>query len=557
MRYLYRLRTRTKLVLAFAAILLLMTLSGAISLRQASHINDSTVDLADNWLPSVNLLGDLKERVNLVRRAEFRHLLEDGPEQKEAMQRAIQGERQRFEKTLAQYGSLVSSPEEKQLFDQIGTAWLAYVAHTPRILALSSQGPTGVAEAKALAFGDSFKAFNALIAVLDKSVTLNREGAKHSAESAADYFVQAKANMLIFMLASLAFSLVLAWLLTRSVTRPLGAEPQEINDLMEQLADGDLRTIEVPAGVSQRSVLVAVTRLQAKLEASLSEVRAATDSVAGASEQIAQGNANLASRTEEQASGLEETAASIEQLTAAVQGSSDNALKADELARVVSGVATDGGHAVQNMVHTMARIQESSRRIADIIGVIDGIAFQTNILALNAAVEAARAGEQGRGFAVVASEVRALAGRSAAAAKEIKALIMRSVEEVDGGSTLAAQVGQTIDSVVVQVRQFSSLVSEISLSSREQTEGIRQINEAIGRLDTNTQHNASLVEETASAAQSLNQQAQALSHAVSYFKLDTQPSLAGSGLKVVASGAGRGPSALLAGVGQSEQRLRA
>ncbi|MDD0809960.1 methyl-accepting chemotaxis protein [Curvibacter sp. RS43] len=538
MGFLYRLRTRAKLAFAFAVILTLMVVSGGISLHQASRINASTVDLADNWLPSVNLLGDLKEGANLVRRAEFRHLLEDSPEQKAAMQRAIQGERVKFEKKLSQYAALVNSEEEKQLFDKITKAWQTYVDKTPQVLALSSQGPDGVAQAKALAFGEGFKAFNELISVLEKDIALNREGATRTAEASQDYFAHAKAIMLGFMLLSLLFSIALAWVLTRSVVRPLGAEPQEINDLMEQLADGDLRTINVPEGVSQRSVLVAVTRLQAKLEASLAEVRGATDSVAGASEQIAQGNANLASRTEEQASGLEETAASIEQLTAAVQGSSENARKADQLARDVSTVATEGGEAVQNMVHSMARIQESSRRIADIIGVIDGIAFQTNILALNAAVEAARAGEQGRGFAVVASEVRGLAGRSAEAAREIKALILRSVEEIDGGSTLAAQVGQTIDSVVVQVRHFSTLVSEISSSSMEQTEGIRQINEAIGRLDTNTQHNASLVEETASAAQSLNQQAQALSHAVSYFKLDTLPELSGASLKMVASGAG-------------------
>ena len=519
MNFFYRLRTRAKLALAFGIILVLMLASGVTSLRQAAHINASTVDLAENWLPSINLLGDLKEQANLVRRAEFRHMLEDKPELKLAMQKAIDGERVKFERTLERYAPLVSSAEERQLYERIRQTWQAYIERSPQLLELSRR-EGGTAEAKALAFGDSFKAFTELTGLLEKSIVLNREGATRSAQEAEADFLHAKAFILGFQVLSIASAIALGWVLTRSVTRPLGAEPQEINELVGRLADGDLRAVDRQTDISQRSVLAAVIRLQAQLAESLSEVRAASDSVAVATEQIAQGNANLAARTEEQASGLEETAASIEQLTAAVQGSADNARQADQLARKVSAVATEGGQAVQNMVHTMARIQDSSRRIADIIGVIDGIAFQTNILALNAAVEAARAGEQGRGFAVVAGEVRSLAGRSAEAAKEIKALIGRSVDEVEAGSTLAAQVGETIDSVVAQVRHVTTLVGEISAASNEQTEGIRQINEAIDRLDTNTQHNASLVEETASAAHSLNQQAQSLTHAVGVFKLD-------------------------------------
>jgi len=538
MKFFYRLRTRAKLALAFGLILALMLASGAASLWQASRINASTVDLAENWLPSINLLGDLKEQANLVRRAEFRHMLEDKPELKLAMQKAIDGERVKFERTLERYAPLVSSAEERQLYDRIRQTWQTYIERSPRLLELSRQ-EGGTDDAKALAFGDSFKAFNELTNLLEKDIALNREGALHSAQDAEDYFQHAKAVLLGFLLLSVLFSIGLAWVITRSVTRPLGAEPQEINEVVARLADGDLRAVGLHSDVSQHSVLAAVARLQAQLAESLTEVRAASDSVAVATEQIAQGNANLASRTEEQASGLEETAASIEQLTAAVQGSADNARQADQLARQVSAVATEGGQAVQNMVHTMARIQDSSRRIADIIGVIDGIAFQTNILALNAAVEAARAGEQGRGFAVVAGEVRSLAGRSAEAAKEIKALIGRSVDEVEAGSTLAAQVGETIDSVVSQVRHVTTLVSEISAASSEQTEGIRQINEAIDRLDTNTQHNASLVEETASAAHSLNQQAQLLTHAVGVFKLDVTGALSAHRLQAVP----RGPAA--------------
>ncbi|WP_280191839.1 methyl-accepting chemotaxis protein [Delftia sp. PS-11] len=532
MKLFNQLRTRTKLALAFGTILVLMLASGASSLMQASRINASTVDLADNWLPSINLLGDLKEQLNLVRRAEFRHMLEETAEQKQAMHKAVGDTRVKFERLLERYAPLVSSAEEKQLYEQIRRSWQTYIGLSPRLLELSGQEGR-LQDAKALAFNDSFKAFNELTALLEKSIALNREGATRSAEAAEDDFLHARNLLLGFLLLSILISSGLGWLLTRAVTRPLGAEPQEINELVGRLADGDLRAVDLKADVSRRSVLAAVVRLQTQLAESLAEVRSASDSVAVATEQIAQGNANLASRTEEQASGLEETAASIEQVTAAVQGSADNARQADQLAGRVSAVATEGGQAVQNMVQTMARIQDSSRRIADITGLIDGIAFQTNILALNAAVEAARAGEQGRGFAVVAAEVRSLAVRSAEAAKEIKGLIEHSVQEVEAGCNLAARVGQTIDSVVTQVRQVSTLVSEISAASREQTEGIRQINEAIGRLDTNTQHNASLVEETSSAAYSLNQQAQLLTHAVAVFKLDQAGTATGPRLHAV------------------------
>ncbi|MBV8617999.1 MAG: MCP four helix bundle domain-containing protein [Curvibacter sp.] len=520
MKFLERLRTRTKLALAFSIVLLLMVAAGVTSLSQASRINASTVDIAENWLPSINLLGDLKDQMNSVRRTEFRHLLETDPAQKEAMQKVIEGTEAKFQNLMAQYRPLVASPAEQQLFDRIESAWQRYAQGIPGILTLSSQGEAGVAQAKAMAFGDGLKDYNELSGLIEQDIALNREGARDAVNQAEQYFNHAKAFLLGFVGLSLLASAGLGVVLTRSVTRPLGAEPGEINEMMARLAEGDLRAIAMPEAASRRSVVAAVIQLQEQLADSLTRVRRASDAVATATEQIAQGNADLASRTEEQASGLQQTAAAIEQLTAAVQGSAEHARQADLLARKASDVAADGGQAVQNMVQTMGRIQTSSRRIADIIGVIDGIAFQTNILALNAAVEAARAGEQGRGFAVVAAEVRSLASRSAEAAREIKGLIGRSVDEVEAGSTLADQVGQTIESVVSQVRHVTTLVGEISAASHEQTAGIGQINDAIGRLDTNTQHNASLVEETASAAQSLNLQAQSMSTAVAYFQLD-------------------------------------
>jgi methyl-accepting chemotaxis protein len=249
-------------------------------------------------------------------------------------------------------------------------------------------------------------------------------------------------------------------------------------------------------------------------------VRTGTDSVANASSQIASGNLDLSSRTEEQASSLEETASSMEQLTSTVKQNAENARQANQLVSSTADVAVKGGQVVGQVVDTMASIKDSSRKIADIIGVIDGIAFQTNILALNAAVEAARAGEQGRGFAVVASEVRNLAQRSAGAAKEIKALIEDSVGKVDAGGKLVDEAGKTMDEIVTSVKRVTDLMSEIAAASSEQSSGIEQVNQAVGQMDEVTQQNAALVEQAAAAAESLQNQASQLAQAVSIFKLD-------------------------------------
>jgi methyl-accepting chemotaxis protein len=260
-----------------------------------------------------------------------------------------------------------------------------------------------------------------------------------------------------------------------------------------------------------------------KLKEIIGQIRDATDTITTASKEIASGNTDLSQRTEEQASSLEETAASMEELTATVKQNADNAKQANQLAHSASSVAEKGGAVVQQVVGTMSSINESSRKIVDIISVIDGIAFQTNILALNAAVEAARAGEQGRGFAVVAAEVRNLAQRSAAAAKEIKHLIDDSVGKVDEGSKLVGQAGATMEEIVNAVKRVTDIMSEISAASAEQSSGIEQVNQAITQMDEVTQQNAALVEEAAAAAESLEEEAHSLSAAVSVFKLDDSP----------------------------------
>ncbi len=310
-------------------------------------------------------------------------------------------------------------------------------------------------------------------------------------------------------------ALIMVWLV-RSITTPLN----EAVDIARVVASGDLSTTINVKGTDEIGVLLkSLKEMHDNLAAVVGKVRAGTDAIALASAEIAQGNNDLSARTEEQASSLEETAASMEELTVTVKRNGDNANEASVLAGDASGVAVRGGDAVAQVIHTMGSINESSRKIVDIIGVIDGIAFQTNILALNAAVEAARAGEQGRGFAVVASEVRSLAQRSAAAAKEIKELIGASVEKVETGSRLVGQAGTTMDEVVSSVKRVTSIIGEIAVASGEQNEGIAQINEAIVQMDAVTQQNAALVEQAAAAAEAMQQQAISLAQAVSVFKI--------------------------------------
>ena len=318
-------------------------------------------------------------------------------------------------------------------------------------------------------------------------------------------------------LIAVAVGMLLSQLITRSIIGPL----HDALDIAKRVAAGNLSShIQVTANDETGQLLQALNDMNSSLVTIVSEVRTGTDTIASASGQIASGNLDLSARTEQQASSLEQTAASIEELTSTVKQNADNARQANQLAVSASEIAVKGGAVVAQVVDTMGSINESSRKIVDIIGVIDGIAFQTNILALNAAVEAARAGEQGRGFAVVATEVRSLAQRSAAAAREIKTLIDDSVEKVSTGVKLVHQAGSTMGEVVQSVRRVTDIIAEISIASQEQTSGIEQINQAIAQMDGVTQQNAALVEQAAAAAQSLQEQAGNLAQVVSVFIVD-------------------------------------
>ncbi|WP_317205365.1 methyl-accepting chemotaxis protein, partial [Janthinobacterium sp.] len=389
-----------------------------------------------------------------------------------------------------------------------------FLAAHDAFLQLAREGK--LAEAKSQLLRDVRPLQIRYFAVLDDLIAYQTGLMEQGGKAAEATLRQSSAMVLALALVATLASVLVGALTTRSITRPL----RQAVALARKVAGGDLSgTIVIQSRDETGQLLQALQDMNQSLYNIVSQVREGTGSIAAASGQIASGNLDLSARTEQQAGALEETASSMEQLNATVRHNTDNARQADVLARSASQEALRGGAVVGEVVETMASINASARKIVDIIGVIDGIAFQTNILALNAAVEAARAGEQGRGFAVVASEVRNLAQRSAAAAKEIKALIGDSVEKVEAGTRLVAQAGGTMRDIVVSVRRVSDIIGEISEAGREQGAGIEQINQAITEMDGVTQQNAALVEEAAAAAASLREQAAALAQVVGVFRL--------------------------------------
>jgi methyl-accepting chemotaxis protein len=354
---------------------------------------------------------------------------------------------------------------------------------------------------------------------LDQLAALEDKTNSQSQTDAQEAYRKARMIMLVLGVLAVGMGIVCGFLISRSLLKQLGGEPDYTTKIAGSIAHGDLSIVSDTADSHKGSLLVEMKEMRDSLVSIVSQVRVGTETIGTASREIAAGNIDLSSRTEMQASSLEKTASAMEELTSTVKQNADNAREANMLAATASDVARKGGEVVSQVVDTMGSINTSANKIVDIIGVIDGIAFQTNILALNAAVEAARAGEQGRGFAVVAAEVRNLAQRSAAAAKEIKTLIGDSVEKVERGSKLVGQAGVTMDEVVASVKRVTDIMSEIANASQEQSAGIEQVNLSIIEMDSMTQQNAALVEQAAAAAQSLQDQATELSNVVSVFKL--------------------------------------
>ena len=515
MKAFYNLKLANKLLLSFVIVLTLMAGLGGFSVVQLGKVNQKASDLADNWMPSARVLLEIKIILARYRSTELNHLLSESSEDRAFYEKSMAGIWTELQKSLATYQKISSTAEQKEITAQMLAAMPPYLAVHDKLLALSTAGRDE--EARAFVRGDVFNAYRKIVEQLDKLIQINVAGGDKASDDATALYVSSRAWVVGVIFGAIAIGLALAFWVARIVARPL----REAVQIAQTVAAGDLTSRIEPKTTDETGMLLsALKAMNDSLAKVVGEVRQGTDTIATASSQIASGNQDLSSRTEEQASSLEQTAASMEELTSTVKQNADNARQANQLAASASEVAVRGGTVVSQVVNTMGSINASSKKIVDIIAVIDGIAFQTNILALNAAVEAARAGEQGRGFAVVASEVRSLAQRSAAAAKEIKGLIDDSVSKVEAGSHQVAEAGQTMEEIVASVRRVTDIMGEISAASHEQTQGIEQINQAITQMDQVTQQNAALVEEAAAAAASLQDQAGSLSQVVSVFRIE-------------------------------------
>jgi methyl-accepting chemotaxis protein len=507
----------TRLATGFGILILLLAANTGLGIMHLSKLDRNTNLIAKDYYPRIVVIQKVQDALN-EQAIVLRNLLilEDAEHIKQALAES-ERLRQDIAANVGQLEKQMSTPKGKELLKALLVERSKYLSKQQEYLKMFAEGKKSEAGIQLLNVMTP-----AQDAYFDQVKNLIKLGGrlmdKGGADASADY---RDATILMLALAAVAILLAsgLAWLLTRGITKPL----QHAVKLAETVAGGDLTSqIEVRSKDETGQLLQALKHMNDSLKQVVGQVRGGTEAIATASGQIAAGNMDLSSRTEQQASSLEETASSMEELTSTVKQNADNARQANQLAASASAVAQKGGAVVAQVVGTMGSINASSKKIVDIIGVIDGIAFQTNILALNAAVEAARAGEQGRGFAVVAAEVRNLAQRSAAAAKEIKSLIDDSVDKVGSGARLVDEAGATMEEIVASVRRVTDVIGEISAASTEQTAGIEQINQAIAQMDQVTQQNAALVEEAAAASDAMQQQAGALAQVVSVFKLSTE-----------------------------------
>jgi methyl-accepting chemotaxis protein len=512
-----RLRIGQQLFAAFAVVLVLTATMGVAAVLGLQQVDREAMALNEKWLQGVGHIAAMRSAAVESRDFEMKHSRSSDTSYHAEYEDKIGTSAKAVASALAAYEPLVRSDTERELFAAFGKGWTAYEAAQQKVVGLGRAKKQQ--DAADISDGLASMAFDETLGALEALSKHNFEGGQKAAEHVNGVFGQARAVVVGVLVATLVLGIAMGTLISRRLRRQLGGEPREAAAVARAVADGDLSTEIRVNGGDRDSVMACLAAMQASLVQAVTAVRQGSEHVASSSTQIAQGNQDLSSRTEHQASALQQTAATMHQLGSTVRNNADNAKQANQLALGASDVAREGGEVVGQVVATMKDINDSSRRIADIITVIDGIAFQTNILALNAAVEAARAGEQGRGFAVVAGEVRSLAQRSAEAAKEIKGLIGTSVERVERGTSLVDRAGQTMEEIVNAIRRVSDIVGEISSASVEQSSGVEQVGRAVTDMDQATQQNAALVEQSAAAAESLKQQAQQLVQAVAVFKL--------------------------------------
>ncbi|HYD94540.1 MAG TPA: methyl-accepting chemotaxis protein [Noviherbaspirillum sp.] len=511
----------TRLILGFLTLTILGAIVAGIGIFNMGRINAAAESLYEKELLGLSHVKEANINLIYMGRSLRNALLAASEEDRRKFLDDVDKNKKSMYGNLEKARPLFYTEKGKQLFSELDSELKNY---EPLLADLLKKATAEQVQQNRESVEFLFKTFAPRSNALDDKLTelskVKETNAGRVSAQNHDLYESSTAFMIMLVIGGALAGLALGVIITRSLTRQLGGEPAYAAAIADRIASGDLIVnVNLRPG-DQSSMLFAMKKMRDSLATIVSQVRTGTDAIASASSQIASGNLDLSSRTEQQASSLEETASSMEELTSTVKQNADNARQANQLAMSASDVASKGGAVVSQVVDTMGSINESARKIVDIISVIDGIAFQTNILALNAAVEAARAGEQGRGFAVVAAEVRNLAQRSASAAKEIKALIDDSVEKVDAGAKLVDQAGATMEEIVESVKRVTDIMGEITSASQEQTAGIEQINQAITQMDEVTQQNASLVEEAAAASEALQEQAGKLSQLVSVFKVD-------------------------------------
>jgi len=514
------LKISTRLLGGFVLVALVGAIVAAIGIFNMGRISEQAGAIYQKELLGVSHIKEANVQLTQVARDIRGLLVASNLDERTKYTRAIEEGRKRVHEAVEKARPLFAGEQAQRAFAGFERALASYESVLPAFIR-KAQAEEMQMERDTVRFvaTDILPKATLADAAIDELDRLKQKNAADAAAEAAQLYQSSRALMIGLVVGSLLLGVAIGALVTRSITRPLA----HAVEVARAVAAGDLTTqVEVTSRDETGQLMEALGAMNGSLARVVTQVRLGTDAIATASGQIAAGNQDLSARTEEQASSLEETAASLEELTGTVRQNADNARQANALAQSASDIAGHGGSVVGQVVETMASINASSRKIVDIIGVIDGIAFQTNILALNAAVEAARAGEQGRGFAVVATEVRNLAQRSAAAAREIKALIDDSVGKVDAGSQLVEQAGRTVQDILASIRRVTDIMGEIAAATGEQTTGIEQVNQAMTQMDQVTQQNAALVEEAAAAAHSLKEQSDQLVASVSVFRLDAQ-----------------------------------
>ena len=522
MQWFNQLRVTTKLIVGFLVVSVIGAAMGLLGVVNMGRMAEWTGKIYNDDLQALKAVQDGNVNLVYASRAQIGLLSASTMGERSAEKELIEKSLATVDERIRKAKAVFVQPEGQALVKQYDTLMPAYRERMAKYVEMVGKQPLDTSQFDSQVFTESaelIKASHALEDLMAKMVKRRDERARANMDEARGVYDATRVWMLALVLGGLAVSVLLGYVIARLLSRQLGGEPGYAVAIASRIAAGDFSTAVTVRSGDKSSLVHAMSEMQQELSGMVRDFKASAGSIASATRQIAAGNGDLSQRTEQQAASLEETASSMEELTGTVRQNADNARQASGLAANASETALKGGEVVGRVVETMQEINEASKKIVDIIGVIEGIAFQTNILALNAAVEAARAGEQGRGFAVVAGEVRSLAQRSANAAKEIKGLIGDTVARVDNGTTLVGQAGQTMEEIVQAVKRVTDIMGEISAASAEQSSGIEQVNQAVAQMDEVTQQNAALVEEAAAAAGSLEEQAGRLQDSVARFRL--------------------------------------